>query len=343
MNEISSRILVDGKTVEFDDANYKYTGGLTAAQLTVTIPGDEVSFKKYWGKEIIVYLNEEDTYPFFRGYVMDTTIANEYAIKLIALDSLGWLTGHQKAKVLLNNSSNIDGLTIGGALIKLISLSGLSDKIGTDYIGDTSPVITVRNNLREEVVILEWLQKVLPNAIDNTNTEFPRENTLIVRDDGTKGQLRIEVVSDVKNGKACFAFDENDLIGYSVKARKIPTTITIKGKGVSGKYRNASAAKALGENFFNASNDNLTSPTECREFARKIFYANVENQYEIKVNTFQGVYLMPNDIIKLNIRNADVSGQYRIVGKTVSFSPKKFSVQLDINRKPPILSDFLIS
>jgi len=52
---------------------------------------------------------------------------------------------------------------------------------------------------------------------------------------------------------------------------------------------------------------------------------------------------MPNDVIKLNIRDADVAGQYRVVGKTVSFSPKRFRVSLEINKKPPILSDFLIS
>jgi len=343
MNEISSRILVDGKSVEFSGADYKYTGGLTAAQLSVVIPGDEVSFRKYWGKELVAYLNEEDTYPFFREYVMDTTIANEYAVKLIALDALGWLTGHQKSKVFLTNTDNIDGLTIGGAIKKLISLANLSNKIGTDYIGDTSPVVTPRKNTREEIVILDWLKKVLTTAIDTTNEDLPRENILLVKDDGTKGQLAIEVVADVKDGEPCFVFDENDLIGYNVKSRKIPTTIVVKGNNVSGKYRNQSAAKAFGENFFNASNNNLTSPTECIDFARKIFYANVDNQYEIELNTYQGVYLMPNDIIKLNIRDADIAGQYRVVGKTVSFSSNKFSVKLDINRKPPTLSEFLVS
>jgi len=343
MNEISSRILIEGKNIDFDGADYKYTGGLTAAQLTITVPGDEVSFRKYWGKELVAYLNEEDTYPFFRGYVMDTTIANEYAIKLIALDALGWLTGHQKAKVLLSNTDNIDGLTVGGALKKLISLANLSNKVGTDYIGDTSPIVSVRKNIRDEIVILDWLKKVLPTAIDTTNKDLPRENIVVVRDDGTKGQLAIEVVSDVNKSRPCFTFDENDLIGYTVKSRKIPTTVTVKGDKVSGKYRNESAAKSLGENFFQTSNENLESPAECVEFARKVYYANIDNQFEINLNTYQGVYLMPNDVIKLNIRDADVAGQYRVVGKTVSFSPKRFRVSLEINKKPPILSDFLIS
>jgi len=344
MNEISSRILIDGHNVDFQGADYKFTGGITAAQLTVTIPGEEVSFRKYWGKELVAYLNEEDTYPFFRGYIMDTTIANEYAVKVVALDCLGWLTGHQKAKVALNDTDNIDGLTIGGAFKKLIRLANLNDKVGTDYIGDTSPIVTGRNNLREEIVILDWLKKVLVNAIDTTNSNLPRENTLVVRDDGEKGQLSIEVVADVNSGEPCLTFNNNDLIGYTVKSRKIPTTIIVSGKNkVTGKYRNKSAADGLGENFFNANNDNLESPSDCVDFARKVFYANVDNQYEITINTFQGVYLMPNDIIKLNIENADVSGQYRVVGKTVQFSSRSFSVTLNINRTPPILSDFLIS
>ena len=88
MQEISSRILVDGKVVDFMNASYKNSGGVTAAQLTVTIPGEDVSYRKYWGKEMIAYLNEEDTYPFFRGYIMDTTIENDYGMRLVGLDAL---------------------------------------------------------------------------------------------------------------------------------------------------------------------------------------------------------------------------------------------------------------
>ena len=342
MQEISSRILVDGKVVDFMNASYKNSGGVTAAQLTVTIPGEDVSYRKYWGKEMIAYLNEEDTYPFFRGYIMDTTIENDYGMRLVGLDALGWLTGHQKAIVFVDDLSNIDGYTVGGALKKLISLANLDNYVGTDYIGDTSPVITIRNNIRGEIVILDWLKKVLPQALDNTNIDLPRENTLAVRDDGVKGQLNIELVSDLDVSPPVYSFNINNIIDYKVKARKIPTTIAVRGRGVTGKYRNESAALAYGENFKTLSNNNLESPADCIEFARKAFYANVKNQYEITLSSYDGAYVMPNDIISINVDETDISNNYRVVGKDVTFDNNKYSVTLNINRRPPLLSDFLI-
>tara|TARA_R110000744_G_scaffold2344_17_gene9597 strand:- start:573 stop:1601 length:1029 start_codon:yes stop_codon:yes gene_type:complete len=342
MLEITSKVLIDGKSVDFTTASYKQSGGLSAAQLTVSLPGTDTSYRKYWGKEIIAYLNLEDTYPFFRGYVMDATIENEFSLKLIALDALGWLTGHQKATVYIKDNNNIDGLTIGAGLKKLISLANLDDTVGTDYIGDTKPKVTARNNVRGDLVILNWLKKSMGEAIDDSGN-IPLENTLVVRDDGTKGQLCLELLSDVDTVQPSYTFYENNLIGYNVKARKMPTTIIVKGKNkVMGKYRHSSAAKAYGENFKQISNNNLSSPAACVNFGRMVFYANVENQYEISITTYEGVYLLPNDVIRLNIKNADVSGNYRVVGKEVTFSPSKFEVKLNINQRPPILSDFLV-
>jgi hypothetical protein len=342
MQEITSKVLIEGKSVDFVSAHLKQSGGLSAAQLTVSIPGVGTSYRKYWGKEIVAYLNQEDTYPFFRGYVMDATIENEYAIRLVALDALGWLTGHQKATVHIRNNNNIDGLTIGGALKKLIGMANLDDKVGTDYIGDTSPKVSARNNVRGDLVILDWLKKSIKESIDTTE-DIPLENTLIVRDDGTKGQLNLELLSSVDTIEPSYNFYEYNLLGYTVKARKMPTTIVVKGNnGVVGKYRNQSAAKAYGENFKNVSNNNLLSPAACVDFGRLVFFANVENQYEISITTYEGAYLLPNDVIRLNIEDADVSGNYRVVGKDVYFGPDKFEVKLNINQRPPILADFLV-
>lgn len=342
MKENTSRITIGGITVDFMDASLKNSGDMSAAQLIIAVAGEQKSFRKYYGKEVIAYLNSEDTYPFFRGYIMNVEITGEKGVRLTALDALGWLTGHQKATVFITNLSNIDGYTVGGALKKLVSMANLTDKVGTDYIGDTSPVVTVRNNTRGNVVILEWLKKVIAGAIDINNPDLPRPNTVLVRDDGTKGQLNIDLVSDIDTSRAVFSFNRQNLINYNIKARKIPTTITVQGaRGVTGTYRNESAALAYGDNFKNISNNNMTSPAACADFAHKVYDANISNQYEINIETFEGAYLLPNDVISIDVEESDISGKYRIIGKNVTFSPNKYSVSLSINRRPPILSDFI--
>jgi hypothetical protein len=342
MKETTSRITISGKPLDFIDATLKNSGDMSASQLSIAVAGEHKSFRKYYGNEVIAYLNQEDTYPFFRGYVMNIEIMGEKGVRLIALDALGWLTGHQKATVFVTDSSNIDGYTVGGALKKLVKLANLDSKVGTDYIGDTSPIVTVRNNTRGKVEILEWLKKVIGGAIDVTTSDLPRPNTVLVRDDGQKGQINIELVSDIDNSRAVHKFNRQNLINYNVKARKIPTTITVDGaNGLRGTYRNASAALAYGENFKNIRNDNMKSPAACVDFGRKVFDANVSNQYEIVIETFEGAYLLPNDVISIEVEESDISGKYRIIGKDVNFSPNKYSVTLSINRRPPILSDFI--
>ena len=73
MREVSSRILIDGRSVEFTDGRYQKTGGNTATVLTFSIVGDDTSFRKYWNKEVIFYLNEQESYPFFRERVIINT------------------------------------------------------------------------------------------------------------------------------------------------------------------------------------------------------------------------------------------------------------------------------
>ena len=341
MPELSSQIFLDGAAVDFTVASLRERGDNSAAQLDFILPTSSPNYRKYWNKEVTAFFNSGDTYPAFRGHIINTTTNANNSVKFTAVDALGYLTGHSKAEVVLDDNINIDGLSVGASVVKLIEMAGLQNVIGTAYIGDTTPVIP---NLkpRGTTVILDAIKELLGLAVDMTNSDLPRDNLIRVMDDGTKAQLRVEVKSDIDNSIPIkFYSYENNIINFNVKSRDIPTTITVRGLRTAATFNHSSAQTSLGHSTKVVSNPKLISRAECMDFAQKIFLANIQNKYEYTLDTFEGLYLKENDVVHIRDDETGIQGNFRIIGKNVEFGPNKFRLKLTINQRPPLLSQFL--
>tara|TARA_Y100000310_G_scaffold162601_1_gene162566 strand:- start:1171 stop:2202 length:1032 start_codon:yes stop_codon:yes gene_type:complete len=342
MPELSSQIFLDGARVDFTAASLKERGGNTAAQLDFMLPTFSPNYRKYWNKEVLAFFNSSDTYPTFRGHIINTTTNADNSVKFTAVDALGYLTGHTKAEVVLDDSINIDGLTVGASIIKLIKMANLQNTIGTDYLGDTTPIAT-NTRPRGTVVVLNVITELLNRAIDMSNADLPRDNIIRVMDDGKTSQLRVEVKNDIENTAPVKFYNyEDNIISFNVKSRDIPTQITVTGKGgAAATFKHSSAEAALGNSTKSISNPILESRTECMDFAQKVFLANIRNKYEYTLDTFEGLYLKENDVIHIRDSVTGIEGNFRIIGKNVTFGPNQFKLQLTINNRPPLLSQFL--
>ena len=340
MQPISSKVTLNGKSVDFLTANLKKQGGNTATGFDFTIPKEDASFRKYWNQEVLFYIDKSDAYPTFRGRISDTSFTGDGNTKFICVDALGYLTGHYKARVTLDDTSNIDGLSPGAAIRKLIKMANVEDIIGTDYIGNTTPVVQI-SPLRGTYEIMDIIKLVLSEAM--TGDTVPRNNLIRVIDDGTKSQLIFEVKKDVDTATSIKHYTYNDnIISFNVTNRKIPTTIVVQGAGgVQAKFRHSSAAAALGENFLKVINSSLESRAACIDWAQKLFNANLKTQYEYILDTFDGLYLEPNDVITITDDKTDTTGNYTVIGKSLSCGANTFRLQLSINKRPPIFSEFI--
>ena len=340
MTKDTSEIFIEGKSVEFTQASIKERGGSTASELNFTVPLGESNYRKYWNKEVTVFFQSGDGIPIFRGRVINTTINANVSVTFRALNVLGFLTGNQRARVILDEDRNIDGLSAGASIVKLIRMAKLDNIIGTDYIGETTPVIK-NNNPRGIVVILEEINSYIKKSIDLTNENYPRQNIIVVKDDGSKSQLRLEARADIDNATPIKIYSYNtNIISFGVVQRHLPTTIVVRGKGANATFTHDSATTAYGDNFLEVSNDELKSKAECMDFAQKIFRANLKSKYEYTMATFEGVYLQENDVIYIKDNETGIDGNFRVIGKTITFSPNTFKLQLTINKRPPILSEF---
>ena len=349
MDATLSEIFIDGERVDYSAGTLTKEGGNTASKLTFTVPGDDVTYRKYWGKEVTFFLNQSDAFPLFRGFIENAEILDNFSIGFRALDALGYLTGLDRASVVLDDipGSNIDGLTIGAALRKLIEMSKLTN-IGVDYLRDTTPVQQMPR-IRGRVFILDTIVNELsriytigkaPVAISG----LPRQNILKVADDGTKGQLVFELLKQPETSIPIhhFSYDTN-IISFQVQNRKIPTIVSVKGEKRGAIFKHEGAISAFGEHTVNVDNPLLKSQAECVEFGSKVFNANLNVKYEYALTTFEGGYLEENDVVNIIDDTTEVEGNFRIVGKTISFGPTGHTITLNINKQPPLLSQFLVT
>jgi hypothetical protein len=341
MQPTSSEVYLNGKSVDFITANLKKQGGNTATGFDFVLPKEDTSFRKFWNKEVLFFINKSDSYPAFRGKVISTVAVGDREVQFQCVDALGFLTGNYKAEVNLDEDRNIDGLSPGAAVKKLIEIANLQDMIGTDMIGETNPIIQM-DILRGTVTIMDVIKKILTEVL--TSDATPRENIIRVVDDGNKSQLVFETKKDVDtvNPVKTYTYDDN-IISFKVTDRKIPTTVIVQGDmGIKATFRHSSAASAFGENFISVVNPQLKSRAACMDWGQKVYNANLNTQFEYILDTFDGLYLEPNDVIKIIDEKTDTSGNYTVIGKSISCGANTFRLQLSINKRPPILSTFIL-
>ena len=346
MSQIIPSVLIEGREVPYLEGEYQNAGGLTAATLQFRLPLSYAGYKQLWNKEVTFFLKKSDSTPIFRGFIKRIK-EDLNDVEVFAQDALGYMIlggNPEKAKIALTDSENIDGLTAANAIRKAVQLALLNTKMGTDYIGDTTPSISSsRPPLRGTLGVLDIIKELISRAVDDSGS-VPRANIARLVDDGSVSQLVIELESDVDSATIKHVFTEYDNItNLKIINRKVPTVVVVNGNGgVKGTFSHDSAIAAYDRNYLEVTNESLESPAECKEFAQKLFRANLTTQYEYSIETFEGARLSENDVIRIEAKDQKFSGNYRIRGKKITFNPSQFSVSLNINRKPPTLAEYIV-
>jgi len=348
MLELTPKITINGKEIDFINAGFSQQGNLKAAQLDFVIPTASGVGMNFWNQEVTFFMNTSDAVPLFRGWIK--RVKEDYnKIQIHAEDGFGYMLKGgeaETAKIALTDTNNLDGLTVGAAMIKALELAKLDTKIKTDYIGDTSPVIsTSKSPIRGTKTVMDIMKTLLAQAVNTDTTDLPRPNIAKLIDDGTNSQLVIELEADVDNSTISHVYTEYDNItNLNIINRKVPTIIIVNGaNGVKGTFVHDSGVEALDRSYLEVSNTSLNSPAECTDFAQKLFKANLKVQYEYTFDTFEGAYLPENSVIKIITGEDEYDGNYRVLGRNISFSPTSYKISVLINRKPPTLAEYINS
>ena len=348
MSLLTPQIRINDRVVDYIGGNYASPGNFSAASLDFTVPASVAGHQKLWNQEVTLYVNQSDSAPIFRGWINRTKKTPE-GVNIFAEDGFGYMVkggSSSKARVILDERINLDGLTAGAAIIKLLELTNLDDKIKTDYIGNTSPIVgTVRPPIRGEKSVKNIIKDILSQAINTDDTSMPRPNIVKLMDDGTNSQMIIELESDIESPDIKQLYTERtNIISLQTINKKIPTVIEVQGKnGVKGRFTHTSAIAAQDREFLSVTNNNLKSPAECKDFAARLFQANLKVQYQYSLEVTEGAYLAENEVVRIQTDQPQFTGDYRVIGKTVSFDAGAFRIGININRKPPTLAEYITS
>ena len=347
MERISPKIFIEGVQIDYLNGSYSYPGNFSAAGLTFSIPLTQGGMQKLWNKEVTFFLNSSDSYPIFRGLIKRVNETFE-ELEIFAQDAIGYMVqagGQSKAIVELTDRNNLDGYTAGAFIQKIIERAQLDDKIKTTLIGETSPVVnSVSEPFRGLITVKSAIEEMVSKSI-NIEGSLPSPNIIRVIDDGTYSQLMIELESDLDSDPIVHTYTEEDnIVELDIINKKVPTVITVTGQGdVSATFTHTSGLSAFDRNYREVSNDKLKSPAECMDFAAKLWRTNERVQFEYGLEVTEGAYLNENDVIKIITDEEEYSGNYRVLGKDISFSPSEYSIGLTINRKPPTLAEYISS
>jgi hypothetical protein len=345
MLEVTPKVCIEGREVDFIEGAYKNDGNLTSASLSFKLPLTFGGLKKLWNKEVTFFLNNHDSIPIFRGWIK--RVKETYNdVEIYAEDALGYMLkgGEQsEAKVSLTNYENLDGLTAGAAITELISKIKLDGKLKTDLIGDTSPALKTSEPFRGTLVALDMVKELLSRSV-NTDGDLPRPNIGRIIDDGEYSQFIIELESLLTITPKFIFTEKYNIKDIQITKKRVPTIVIVKGdNNTAGTFVHDGALSALDRTYLEVENKEMSSPADCKDFAAKLFEANLHIQYEYKLDLLDGAYLMENDIIQINTEDPEFSGTFRVVGKSISFSPSSFSLSVMINRKPPTLAEYISS
>jgi len=347
MIEHTPKICISGREVDFLNGGYKCDGGLTAATLTFKMALTFGGLKKLWNKEVTFFLNAHDSTPIFRGWVK--RVKESYNdVEIYAEDALGYMlkSGESsEARIVFDDYDNLDGLVAGAAIQELLIKTKLDTKLKTDLIGDTDPPLRTGNNpFRGPLVALDIIKELLSRSV-NTDSTLPKPNIGRIIDDGINSQFVIELESDLDTTTPKLIFTEKyNIVDIDIIKRKIPTIIIVTGdSNTKGTFVHDGALTALDRTYLEVENKLKEGPADCKDFAALLFEANLKVQYEYSLKLLDGAYLMENDVVKVITEDPEFAGNYRVMGKAISFSPSSFSLGLTINRKPPTLAEYISS
>tara|TARA_R100000315_G_C5227060_1_gene138077 strand:+ start:786 stop:1808 length:1023 start_codon:yes stop_codon:yes gene_type:complete len=328
-------LFLNGKEVLSDiSGSVTFTGNNQLNTLSVKINNPDLQNTSIYNKILELYLNNgaDDGVPIFRGYINDFT-PNDKDISLFATDMRAKLTGRKGLKLTLTDKNNYDGYTLGQFIFSYINEFIDDTDIGTDFLTDTSPVVFMTGERGEDKDFYSLLVKKVQEAIDvETDVENPLGYFIDIVNGSNSSNIVIKKDKLLtSNPSAVFSFADG-LVSYSYKRRLPPNTVTYEGRKFS--YTN------VPQGVSSISLPKQNSPAESKNFALQKILLEQQQTDEISIQISKNYDIDIGQIVSLDIDDEDISGNHRVQGKTINFG-NSTSCSLKLNKKPPILKDYI--
>jgi hypothetical protein len=310
-------------------------------QFSATINEPEFENYNLFNQKIEFYLNygSEDAVPLFRGYIKSFK-ANKDNISITAVDGRTFISGKDSLPVVIDKKNNYDGKTVVQFLIDIITNQlNLNKKVlTTDYINEMDKPVYM-NNVRSEQAPYDIISNMVGAKRDDDNILNIFEYFFDIIHGEEYSGLVVKKTKELSSSSD-FNFTYNDgIIDLNYTERAPPSFALAKSKDgttVRGEYGNAPKGQ-VGITI----SGTYDSRAEAKEAAIAEILLKSLDDKEITLQVSKGHYMDLGHIIRIDVPDSNVNGQYRISSKRISYSENNVSCTLNLNKKPIKIRDYL--
>ena len=329
------RLVINGKTIDSDiTGSVRFNGNNQLNSLTVKVKNPELQNMALYNKKIELYLNNgaDDSIPIFRGYINNFT-PSDVGISLTSTDVRAKLTGKKGLRITLTDENNYDGYTLSQFIVSYLEQFVNSEEIGTTMLSDTSPVVYMTGERGEDMEIYSLITKKIKEAIDtDTDIYNPLMHFIDIEEAGNNSSIVIKKDKLLTSLPQIVYSYSDGLKSYTYKRRLPSNTVTYEGRKFS--YTNTP------DGVSSMKGEKQDSPAETRNLALQNILISQQHTDEISVIVTKGFDVSIGQIVTLDIDEEDIAGNHRVQAKTITFG-KSSSCTLKLNKKPPILKDYI--
>ncbi len=334
-------LLINDKEVAFCKTASFSTNVSSLQSLSATITEPDFENYNLFNSKVEFYLNygSEDGVPLFRGYIKSFK-ASDSNISISAIDPRTAITGKDSLPVVIDNKNNYDGQTIVQFLVDVIDNQVNLNKtiISTEGLNELDKPIYM-DGVRSVQAPYDIVKGMLESQRDDDNMLTVYEYYFDILHGNKDSSLIIKKTKDL-TGAADFIYTYRDgIISMSYTERAPPSFALAKAKDgttVRADYGNA----PKGNIGITVANKEYSSRAEAREAAMAEILLKQGDDKDISMNVSKGHYINLGHIIRLDVPDHNIAGQYRVTSKSVSYSDSSVNCSFKLNKKPIKLSDY---
>lgn len=323
------------ESVKFDDK-----GNNQLQTLSVNITEPDLENFSLFNAKVEFYLNygSSDGCPIFRGFVKDFN-PSDSRMSINAIDVRTLISGSNSFPIVIDDKKNYDGQTVTAFLIDVLN------QINNDFIKPTTlndidkPVYMT--GVRTTSPPYDIATQILKTAIDEDILLKPRSYEFDVVHLAQHSSLKIIKQKQLSSAPSQHFSYHDGIIICSYKDRVSPSfaiTQTTKGEQVVFELGNAPKGK-VGLKI----DSNFESRGEAKEALISQLMLVQDTEKDITLKVSKGFYTNIGDVIKINVDDDNLNGAYRVTSKSISFKGNSVDCILQLNKKPVIVSDYILS
>ena len=277
--------------------------------------------------------------PLFRGYVKDYS-STENKISITAIDPRTFISGQDSLPIVVDETNNYDGYTVIQFLTDVLDNNLNINKtiLSSEALKEMDKPVFM-NGIRTVQAPYDIIKSLIEPQRDDDDAIKIYEYFLSVIHGGKDTSLTVRKTKDL-DGPPDFVYSYyNGINDLSYRERAPPSfglATSEDGSVVRFDYGNAPRGQR---------GIKIQGKFSSREEARKAALVEVmlrqNDGIDITLKVTKGYYLDLGSIIRIDVPDINVAGQYRITSKNIQWSTGGMSCSFKLNKKPVKLSDYM--